>query len=95
LTLLRIAQAGDFFYKAGAWLFQYDATYKFKKVAPTALEQGQISTHGLLLIDSTNQFASLDQPITFAITGGTGRYRTARGEVTEPNKTERALEVEV
>jgi hypothetical protein len=43
-------------------------------VATASLPQGQITVQGL--IDFTDP-----GPFTLAITGGTGAYRTARGEV--------------
>ena len=44
-------------------------------VVTLALRDGQITTQGLV------EFAEETEPFTIAVTGGTGDYRTARGEV--------------
>jgi hypothetical protein len=52
-------------------------------VATLRLPGGQLTLQGLI------DFADEEQPFTVAVTGGTGRYRDADGEVTiEPGATE-------
>jgi|RhiMethySRZTD1v2_1073278.scaffolds.fasta_scaffold110589_5 hypothetical protein len=97
LTLLRIAGPGDRFYPPGTYVIQYVATYKFNNLPNTPLAAGQVTTHGVLLLDSNNNFAPLETPNKFAITGGTDAYDLARGEVSElQNPTnDKDLEIDV
>jgi hypothetical protein len=83
VTTLRVAAANDLFYQAGSYLFQYEAIFKFNTVASTPLQSGQVSARGVVyLAGNLNPLETR----TFAITGGTGPYTTARGQVTEqPN----------
>ena len=95
VTILRIAAASDLFFPPGSFLLEYDATYKFNTLANTPLQRGQVTARGVFLTDSN--FNDLEQPNTFAITGGTGPYANARGEVVEgiPNVDDRLLKIEV
>jgi hypothetical protein len=81
LTLLRIAQAGDRHFPQGALLIQYQGTYRFRTLPNTPLNEGQVTTRGLVVLDSN--FNVLDTTVRFAITGGTDAYVTAGGQVTE------------
>jgi hypothetical protein len=49
------------------------------------------------VLDSKNNFQSLDNPIRFAITGGPDAYVTARGQITEedPNPNSRRLDIQL
>jgi hypothetical protein len=49
----------------------------FQCLATAELPRGQITTQGLLTFSEETE----GEPEVFAITGGTGRYRTAHGEV--------------
>ena len=51
----------------------------FKCVGSNYLPGGQITVQGLVTYGPTEEVK--EDPYLFAITGGTGRYRTARGEV--------------
>jgi hypothetical protein len=97
VTLVRVVEAGDPFFPVPSLLFQYEATYKFNDLANTPLRKGQVTGHGVFLIDNTNDFNALELPIRFAITGGTDVYVTARGQVTEgqPNPENRLLDIQV
>jgi hypothetical protein len=72
---------------AGGELIQNEATYDLKALPAAggqpALKAGQITVHGVVPIDKVNfsPFAGGATP-TIAITGGTGPYQTARGQVT-------------
>jgi hypothetical protein len=80
VTTLRNAVAGDPFYAPGSYLFQYEAVFKFNAVTNTPLQMGQVTARGVVYL------ASNLNPLetrTFAITGGTSAYTTARGQVTE------------
>jgi hypothetical protein len=64
------------------------------------LQKGQVTAHGLFLVDNVEDFNILDPPIRFAITGGTGPYSTAHGTITEgvrgtPTEAERFLDIEL
>jgi hypothetical protein len=85
LTLLRIADPGDRFYKPNTYVLQYVATYKFNDLRRTPLEKGQITAQGLVLFLrlGRTEFVPLEVPNKFAITGGTDAYAKARGEVIE------------
>jgi hypothetical protein len=47
----------------------------------------------VLYLDRT--FNPLEPPTTFAITGGTEAYVTARGQITEPNRDDRELDIQL
>jgi hypothetical protein len=59
---------------------------RFQCVATLSLPEGQLSAQGLAMLAESG-----DQPFTLAITGGTGAYRTARGQirVVQASETER------
>jgi hypothetical protein len=64
------------------------------------LQKGQVTAHGLFLVDSVEDFNTLDPPVRFAITGGTGPYSTSHGTITEgvrgtPTEAERLLDIEL
>lgn len=100
VTIVRIAAAGDPFFPVPSVLFQYEATYKFNTLDDTPLQKGQVTAHGLFLVDNVDEFNSLETPVRFAITGGTGPYSTAHGTITEgirgtPTGPERFLDIEL
>jgi hypothetical protein len=80
VTTLRVAAANDLLYQPGSYLFQYEAIFKFNAVANTPLQAGQVTARGIVYLDNT---LSPLEARTFAITGGTGAYTTARGQITE------------
>jgi hypothetical protein len=82
MTLLRHTGPGDRFYKPGIFVYQYVATYKFNNLPKTPLKKGQITGHGLLLLDTTTHTV-VEQPSKYAISGGTDAYAKARGEIHE------------
>jgi hypothetical protein len=49
---------------------------RFQCVATLSLPEGQLTAQGLATLNETG-----DQPFTLAITGGTGAYRTAHGQI--------------
>jgi hypothetical protein len=80
VTTLRVAAANDPIYQAGSYLFQYEAIFKFNAVANTPLQAGQITARGVVsLAGNLNPIETR----TFGITGGTGAYTTARGQISE------------
>ena len=77
VTLLRIAGASDRFYPAGSLVLEYEGTYRFNAVPNTPLQKGQVTARGVAVFDANEE--PFEPPITFAITGGTEAYQTARG----------------
>jgi hypothetical protein len=63
-----------------------DASRRFQCVATVSLPEGQLTAQGLATLTETSP-----QPFTLAITGGTGAYRTAHGQlqVAPVSETER------
>ena len=59
VTLVRVTQPEDHFFPVPSLLFQYEATYKFNDLANTPLRKGQVTGHGLFLIDNVNDFNPL------------------------------------
>jgi allene oxide cyclase-like protein len=49
---------------------------RFQCLATLSLPEGQLTAQGLTTLNETG-----DQPFTLAITGGTGAYRTAHGQI--------------
>jgi FlaG/FlaF family flagellin (archaellin) len=49
---------------------------RFQCVATVSLPEGELTAQGLATLAET-----VDQPFTLAITGGTGAYRTAHGQI--------------
>lgn len=96
LTFLRLVGPGDRFYRPDIYLVLYVATYRFYELPKTPLKKGQITTHGVLLIDYAAK-KRFETPNKYAITGGTDAYAKARGEVVElGNPTEdRELDIEL
>jgi hypothetical protein len=83
VTTLRIAEANDKFFPQDTELFQYEAIYLFDAVNVNllaALPRGQLTVAGAFW-ELPGQPAAV--PHTFAITGGTGPYANARGQVEE------------
>lgn len=90
---------------APAELLQYEATFSLlastvdptdpnptnptKPPLPTGLQEGQITARGLVLF---RQATGNVEPARYAITGGTGAYANARGQVTQQG-TLRTLDV--
>ena len=64
-------------------------SFTFRCIATAELPRGQITTQALLTFSEETE----GKPEEFAITGGTGRYRTAHGEVIvrEVSETEDSL----
>jgi hypothetical protein len=62
------------------------ASRRFQCVATVSLPEGQLTAQGLATVTETSP-----QPFTLAITGGTGAYRTAHGQlqVAPVSETER------
>jgi hypothetical protein len=74
---------GDEFIPGDSLLFQYEATYRLNAVPatpPHALQSGQVTARGVVLQTPSHTPGKR----TYAITGGTGAYANARGQVTEP-----------
>jgi hypothetical protein len=65
---------------------------RFQCVATLSLPEGQLTAQGLATLAESG-----DQPFTLAITGGTGAYRTAHGQirVVQASETERHYTVTV
>lgn len=84
-TLLREAGPGDRFYEAGSFLFHVESLYWFQPAPGTPLHAGQITVEGLSHDRYDQSLAEMIPiaPHALAITGGTGPYATARGQVTE------------
>ena len=81
VTTLRPVDANNQYLSApggAAELLQYEATFKLKAV--TGVQAGQITARGVVFTRPTGQPF---EPATFAITGGTGAYANARGQVTQ------------
>jgi len=95
VSVVREAAAGDRFLPSGTYLLQYGGTYKFNTLANTPLQKGQVTAGGVFLVDNLEDFNRLEQPIRFAITGGTDAYVTARGQITEgvPDPESRLLDI--
>ena len=95
MTLLRIAGANDRFYPAGSVVLEYEGTYRFNAVPNTPLEKGQVTARGVAIFDANGD--PFEPPITFAITGGTEAYESARGQIVEgvPNADDRLLKIEI
>jgi hypothetical protein len=96
VTLVRVTQPEDRFFPFPSLLFQYEATYKFNTLDGTPLQEGQVTAQGVFLIDNVDDWNNLERP-RFAITGGTGPYATAHGEVTEgvPTPESKLLDIEL
>jgi hypothetical protein len=95
VTILRVAGANDRFFPLGSLLVDYHGTYKFNTLADSPLRKGQVTAQGVFLVD--RGIKPIEPPVTFAITGGTGPYSTARGTVTEdaPDRLTRLLDIEL
>jgi hypothetical protein len=95
VTLLRIAGASDRFYPAGSLVLEYEGTYRFNAVPNTPLQKGQVTARGVAVFDANEE--PFEPPITFAITGGTEAYESARGQIVEgvPNADDRLLKIEI
>jgi hypothetical protein len=64
-------------------------------VPNTPLQKGQVTARGVLIVDTND--VPFEPPITFAITGGTEAYDSARGQIVEgvPTADDRLLKIEV
>jgi hypothetical protein len=81
-TLRATGPTGDAFIPGDSLLFQYEGTYRLNAVPGSpGLQKGQVTARGVVL--KTGGEPS-EKPVTWAITGGTGAYANARGQVTEP-----------
>lgn len=86
LTILA-TEARDLFIPVpkGGVLYQHESTYRLNAVPgspPPGLQEGEIMTRGVFLYRNETTVGSK----TLAITGGTGAYANARGQVTENGK---------
>ncbi|MGZ6693993.1 MAG: hypothetical protein ACXVHQ_42270 [Solirubrobacteraceae bacterium] len=73
----------------GGVLYQHESTYRLNAVPgtpPPGLPEGQITTQGVFLYPTAG-------PKTLAITGGTGAYANARGQITEEEDKPHKLEI--
>jgi hypothetical protein len=91
VTKVRELTATDTFFPNDEVLAQYQATYLFDTATanlPAALPRGLITAHGVFRFPKP-------ATIAFAITGGTGPYKLARGQVTEsgPGRNTRTLDI--
>ena len=95
LTALRFLEVADPYLPGAELLWQQQATYKLNAVdgnLPPGLKEGQITAQGLVLVRSHEPL----EPVTLAITGGTGAYANARGQITETKKgTVKTLKIEL
>jgi hypothetical protein len=94
VTTLRATDAGkgDAFFPGDSLLFQIEATYRLNAVPatpPHALQSGQITVRGVILLTNWTPVGTR----TFGITGGTGAYAYARGQVTQPDPPDDRLRV--
>jgi len=73
-TIVRVVEPGavDPFLPSPSVLFQYEGTYRFNTLDDTPLQKGHVTAPGLFLVDNLDDFNTLEPPIRFAITGGTG-----------------------
>jgi hypothetical protein len=81
VTTLRYSEANDEFLPGGSGLFQYEGTYRLNVLTHAGqivLQAGQITGRGVKLSPLPP-----GEVVTFAITGGTGPYANARGQITE------------
>jgi hypothetical protein len=85
ITTVRKPDPTDPFVAGGNILLQYDGTYWLNAVA--GLQEGQITARGVVL---KKDGLNVGIP-TFAITGGTKAYATARGQVTEKREQDKEL----
>ena len=81
-------------YKLDSFLFHMESLYRFEAVAGSPLQKGQITAEGTfygefgVVNPQTGQLGFVPlEPNTLAITGGTGAYARAHGEITEPPPT--------
>lgn len=91
VTVVREITENDNFFPNDELLSQYEATYLFDTATgnlPAALPRGLLTANGVFRFPKP-------ATITFAITGGTGPYRLARGQVTESgqNGTVRTFDI--
>jgi hypothetical protein len=84
-ALIREAGPDDRFYEAGSFLVHVESLYWFQPPPGTPLPAGQITAEGLFHHRYDQGLAEMIPiaPHALAITGGTGPYATARGQVTE------------
>jgi len=85
VTVLREPDANDNFYKNRGVLVEYQSTYKFEAVVP--IEAEEITEQGVLYFGFIGGNLTIVGSKEFAITGGTGPYKTARGSITAPGET--------
>jgi NAD(P)-dependent dehydrogenase (short-subunit alcohol dehydrogenase family) len=64
-----------------SFLFQYEATYKFNALDVTPLQEGQVTAHGLFLLENLDDWKQLETPVRFAITGGPYLKKSAAGRI--------------
>jgi hypothetical protein len=85
-TTVRDVAAGDPYIPVpgggDAELIQYEATYRLIDVPAAGLQAGQITARGVVFVKIVGNQAQPVEPAPFAITGGTGPYKNARGEGT-------------
>ena len=96
ITAVRERRPNDKYFPAPSdprnLVYQYEATYLFlaeAAILPVALPRGMVTVNGAFWLPRP------PMEVKFAITGGTGPYALARGEVTEsrPDGRNRTLDI--
>jgi hypothetical protein len=80
LTLMRETDTSDRFYPTPSRIMQYSATHRFRSLPNNPLSQ--ITAFGEFLFNLVTHDVE-EPPIKYAITGGTGAFANARGEIEE------------
>jgi hypothetical protein len=91
VTTLRVAEANDVYFQKDDDLLEYEASFRLIAVnvnPPPGLQEGQLTARGTWVARKGNPVGMN----RFAITGGTGPYASARGQVTE-NGPLRTIEI--
>ncbi len=91
VTVVRELTANDDYFPNDEQLGQYQAAYLFDTTTgnlPAALRRGQLTAFGVFRFPKP-------ATITFSITGGTGFYKLARGEVTESGQDGRVRTLDI
>jgi hypothetical protein len=87
-TFRREAEQGDLSLAEGVLLFEYEATFALNAVTYDGkqLDAGQVTARGVSYMKNHGSVDPQGQPVNekrFAVTGGTGPYRHARGHAFE------------
>ena len=93
VTTLTIVDKANSSLPKGSIVFQYEGTYLFNAVAATPpspmLAKGKVVARSVFVMRNGQ---SLEAP-TSAIVGGTEAYKNAHGQVTEPSKDRKQLDI--